>query len=414
MAEHARLQRLLGGAALMELRQRLRARYQRGLEGGVVTLGKLNEVERAALCGMLGRRSGQGATLRVDLADLDAALLHGGLADSLRDALQILDGPITNLRAQRDSLQQQWEQVRAGCGEPRLAALLADAKGLGLLKRVAAGDTTLAARLCSDARRVLERLPAPAQARSHLAADILGDAHGLDAGRPVASLVLAALRKRNPDETAEGENQDDVEETARETWASCGVMVNELARPVLFLNLAALAPDCAQIGAGGEPGYLSLRSLLRAPPGWNARGRMVYVCENPNLVAIAADALGARCAPLVCTDGMPAAAQRTLLAQLQAAGAVLCYHGDYDWPGITIGNAVMRQFGAQPWRFGAADYLAAVADVAGAARPLGVALVAAQWDPGLCAAMAAQGRAIDEEVLAQVLLDDLGADDALT
>ena len=45
--------------------------------------------------------------------------------------------------------------------------------------------------------------------------------------------------------------------------------------------------------------------------------------SDPNIVSIAADRLGAACAPLVCTDGMPAAAQRVLLKQLSDAGAKL-------------------------------------------------------------------------------------------
>ena len=117
-----------------------------------------------------------------------------------------------------------------------------------------------------------------------------------------------------------------MDETAREIWAGAGILVNELARPVLFLNL----PVQNQLAGSGEPGYLSLRALLRAPPLWDVAGRAIFVCENPNLVAIAADTLGINCAPLVCTDGMPAAAQRTLLMQLSAAGACLHYHGDFD------------------------------------------------------------------------------------
>lgn len=85
-------------------------------------------------------------------------------------------------------------------------------------------------------------------------------------------------------------------------------------------------------------------------------GRPVYVCENPNIVAIAADRLGPHCAPLICTDGMPAAAQRTLLTQLARAGARLLYHGDFDWPGLRIANLVIRSFRAEPWRLGAGDY----------------------------------------------------------
>jgi uncharacterized protein (TIGR02679 family) len=375
MAAHERLQRLLGGAALLALRQRLRSRYERGVDGGVVTLGRLTDVERAALSGILGRRSGQGATMRIDIADLDAALRHAALADSLREALQQLDGPIADRSALQADARAQWE-------------------GMGLLKRVAGADPLLGVRLCEAAGRVLERLPGPAQARSHLAADVLGDAHGLDPGRPVATLVLTVLRRRLADESEELES----EETVRETWAAAGVMVNELARPVLFLNLPG------SLSIAGEPAYLSLRALLRTAPSWKVGDLPVYVCENPNLVAMAADALGSYCAPLVCTDGMPAAAQRTLLEQLRAAGASLRYHGDFDWPGIAIGNMVMRQFGASPWRFSTGDYQAAAIP---GGRPLGATMVAAEWDASLAAAMHACGWAIDEEAVAEALLRDL-------
>ena len=395
-----RLQRLLGGAPLQALRQRLRSRYELGMKNGdVVTLGKLADVERAALCGILGRRVGVGASMRIDLAELDAVLRHGELADSLRDALEILDGPIVNRIDERSTTQQRWDSLRSACSDPRLAALIGESKGLGLLKRLAGSDPDLAGRLCGAAQRVLSQLPAlgGAVARSHLAADILGDAHALDQGRPVASLVLAALRKRIPEDA---ETTSEGDETAREMWASAGVLVNELARPVLFLNL---------LGQLGEPCYLSLRALLRVPPVWDCAGRTVFVCENPNLVAIAADALGTRCAPLVCTDGMPAAAQRTLLLQLKAAGARLLYHGDFDWPGIGIGNVVMRQFGALPWRYQAQDYRAAVAVATMGPdwRPLGAAAIGAQWDANLSAEMSACQRAIDEEAVAHTLLQDL-------
>ena len=117
-----------------------------------------------------------------------------------------------------------------------------------------------------------------------------------------------------------------------------------------------------------------------------------------------------RSAALVCTDGMPAAAQRTLLMQLASAGAELQYHGDFDWPGIGIANVVMRQFGAQPWRFGVQDYCAATATAGVDRRPLGPATVNAQWDPALTAEMIRCDRAIDEEAVAPTLLADLALD----
>jgi uncharacterized protein (TIGR02679 family) len=181
------------------------------------------------------------------------------------------------------------------------------------------------------------------------------------------------------------------------------VTVNELALPALCLNLLGLSSDLAH--PPGEPVHLSLRRLLRRPPAWEVASREVFVCENPNVVAIAADRLGPACAPLICTDGMPCAAQQTLLAQLAAAGARLRYHGDFDWAGLVIGNFVMREFGAEPWRFGTADYLAASAEHGIALRDGKPAI--AQWDHGLAAAMAARGAVVHEEGVVEVLIMDL-------
>ena len=208
-----------------------------------------------------------------------------------------------------------------------------------------------------------------------------------------------------PGENADLEPASGAERT-RDIWAKAGVLVNELARPALFLNLPTReAPtDCQP---PGEPAYLSLRALLRSPPRWDAAGRTVFVCENPNLLAIAADRWGADCAPLVCTDGMPAAAQRCLLSQLAQAGARLRYHGDFDWPGLGIGNHVMHEHGAEPWRFGVVDYLAAVQTAPNPAHSLAGNAVEASWDETLTLAMRQRRVAIAEEAVAASLLQDL-------
>jgi uncharacterized protein (TIGR02679 family) len=204
----------------------------------------------------------------------------------------------------------------------------------------------------------------------------------------------------NPDQSSGAERDRDI-------WARAGVLVNELARPALFLNLPTR--EAENYGRPlGEPVYASLRSLLRSPPSWDVADRKVYICENPNLLAIAADRWGRDCAPLVCTDGMPAAAQRCLLSQLARARAQLCYHGDFDWPGLCIGNHALREHGAQPWRFGAADYVAAVRTAPGLGRPLKGKAVEASWDETLTAVMRQHRVSIAEEALADTLLQDLG------
>ena len=48
--------------------------------------------------------------------------------------------------------------------------------------------------MLAAAQAVLGKLPAAGTPRSRLAAEALGDAHALDSGRPVATVVLAALR----------------------------------------------------------------------------------------------------------------------------------------------------------------------------------------------------------------------------
>ena len=54
--DEERLQKLLGGAELANLRLRLRARYERGTSRDEFALTDLEACERRALAGLLGRR----------------------------------------------------------------------------------------------------------------------------------------------------------------------------------------------------------------------------------------------------------------------------------------------------------------------------------------------------------------------
>ncbi|MCA8318676.1 DUF2399 domain-containing protein [Burkholderia cepacia] len=135
---------------------------------------------------------------------------------------------------------------------------------------------------------------------------------------------------------------------------------------------------------------------------------MAYVCENPEVVTIAADRLGETCAPLICTDGMPAAAQRVLLDQLVGAGAQLTYHGDFDWAGLSIGNFVRRKWATSSWHFNVEDYeLAAAHRSEQDIRDLSGTPVLASWDTTLTEAMSSYGLLIAEEAVVEILLQDL-------
>jgi uncharacterized protein (TIGR02679 family) len=415
-----RLERLLGGEPLVSLRRRLRQRFERAaVDGGVerFRLSSLTAAEHTALASLLGRPVRYTSSMQVDVRTIDDSLRRACIATSLRDALERIDGPIIHLKTSRQRREALWAAVIAGCDHPNVRAFLERPVGLGLLKRLSGGADQSGAQLCIDAETVLKALPAKGITRAQLAANALGDAHALDNGRPVSTLVLAVWRDiiaplRVADETLtasqdeSGDRGEVADERVRDIWARAGVLVNELARPALILNLPARSiPAFAEIT--GEPTYVSLRFLLRISPSWEVSGKNVFICENPNLLAIAADKLGTRCAPLLCTDGMPAAAQRTLLTQLAQAGARLRYHGDFDWAGLRIGNHVIRQYGALAWRFRVEDYVAAIQSTPRPGRQLEGPESDASWDESLAPAMQAHRQAIEEERVADRLLCDL-------
>jgi uncharacterized protein (TIGR02679 family) len=407
MTTDARLYRLLGSPDLAQLRQRLRRRFED--EDNLpkqVRLLNLVPHERTALAALTGTATRATNSFTLDVPTVDAMLVEAGLASSLRDALEKLDGQIVNRAALADEQRAGWTAVFEGVSNQSLASWLESTLNRGLVKRYSGTRTEVAAELLNRVELVLKFLPANGMTRSQLAAAVLGDAHALDPGCPEASIVLSVLRHSR----RAGDEDQDIEEDRRETWATAGVLVNELARPALFLNLPVLPSDCNDcrqcLGTLGEPGFISLRKLVRSPPAWNVANRDVFVCENPNIVSIASDRLGHDCAPMVCTDGMPGAAQRTLLSQLAAAGARLWYHGDFDWPGIVIANLVIREHSARPWRMSADDYVSATAAVTMPASLTG-AMVPASWDDGLSAQMMVLDMRVAEEALAACILRDL-------
>ena len=134
----------------------------------------------------------------------------------------------------------------------------------------------------------------------------------------------------------------------------------------------------------------------------------MLVVENPSVVALAADAFGVRCPPIVCTNGQPRAATMVLLRSLAAAGVRLRHHGDFDWGGLTIGNLLHRRLPVEPWQFDRDAYLRAVA-LHPHAAPLTGSPVEASWDPKLAEAMREAGRQIEEELVVGDLLEMLGA-----
>src|SRR5437879_1566966 len=233
--DEERLQRLLGGAALADLRRRLRARYEKGSSGDEFTLVGLKATERRALTGLLGRPNMAADSMRVRRSDLDQALMRAGIAGTLREALELLDGPLHDRRAERIARQRVWSATLARIDEPQLAGLLSRVAGTALVKKLSGSDPARAESLLTQAVRVLARLPGGGVSLAQLAAEVLGDSHALDAGRPIATIVLRACAGETAPGAAGAPREAD--ESPREQSALVGVTGNELALPALCLNL---------------------------------------------------------------------------------------------------------------------------------------------------------------------------------
>jgi len=396
--------------------RRLLAAARRSLErtggslAGSVSVSAPDDAERKAIIGITGQYRDAGvARLTVRLADLDAAIREAGSGGLAALLAGVGGAPLRDRPAERLKVGTGVEVTVRSAEESFLTFFEWFAEWLGELRRdgtltrlVNAGD----AGRVGQAVRVLEAMdgrPAPVLLQA-LAAEVTGDSHALDSGTTLSTLVLRALALRV------GGPRPAVAEDRRELWDAFDVIVDDLASRVLVLGLPAdgdgLGEWLTAAARRGVPFYATLHQLVTMPV--EAWAPVVYVCENPGVLRAACGALGSSCAPLICTEGRPSTAFHRLASCVAAGGGELRYHGDFDWPGVSIAASVMARHGAVPWRLSASDYLAGVRTdgqqvaLSGAARPT-------PWDDQLAKAMTEMGRAVYEESVTDALLADLRA-----
>ena len=235
----------LGRRELARLWPEVRGRLERlGQARGTVRLAGATEAERRAIAGLLGLPTVPDGELRVRLDRLDRALRASRFATDLRTAMTLLGGPLRDRgeesaqeRRRREELWASADSHAAVGARPELRRWLAELRAGGLVRRLARADSE--ARLLQRALDVLSalalekgemRLPVLARAT-------LGTSHGLDAGRPVASLVVRALAflagQPPPRSAAE----------RRACWERAGVIVDEIGTCATFVSIFTL-PDC--------------------------------------------------------------------------------------------------------------------------------------------------------------------------
>jgi uncharacterized protein (TIGR02679 family) len=417
-----RLHRLLGGEPTGWLVGRARDRLEAGRPlTGTVTLNGATVEQRRAIERLTGRPPRSGTSLSVSLPEVDRVLRDSGAAPGgLAEAVALLTGPVRDRNRDRTDTASAWAAAFAPlddaiAGRAELAAWRGWLDATGVVRRLAPSPNVALA-LLDQVAAVVRRLPSRGIPIGQLAAECCGDAHSLDDGRPAGTLAVSAVRALAGLPFAAEVSAD----SRRAVWASVGVHLDDLSSLVLCLGLpgdsrTALGKVLALHQETGQPTVLTLRQLRCHDEALSAG--LVRICENPVVIAAAADELGRRCPPLVCVGGQPSAAGWRLLDLLAAGGAEFRYHGDFDWGGIRIASAVRQRVGQgqsqwQPWRYDRDAYEAAATAVSAAHATarlprLAGEPVATPWAPGLAAAMARHDVRIEEELSLDALLADL-------
>ena len=376
---------------------------------GSISVARSSPDERRAVRALVGTDSS-----RVPLAALDAAL-RDAVGMGLVDWLLQLGPPLRDRVGERTEKAQRRSAVESLALDHPMASRPWFDEWMVAARRD--GALATAARL--EKRRYLEA-----------ALDVLGLVLGGSFDRiPFATLVARATgdTKRLASATVRalveqalalevGGARPASSAERRLLWRRFGILVDDVSSDVLVLNLrpdgdAPLARWLRDAADVGEPFRVTLRQLERAALTFDAAfpPTVVFVCENPAIVMDAATRLGARCCPLLCTEGVPSDAFWTVARPLVDAGVELRAHADFDASGCSIVGALVERLGARPWRFDSVAYRSALDGMdSRMVLPMSKGTPPpTPWDPLLREALVDDGRAVFEELVVESLVEDL-------
>lgn len=404
------VERLLGGEALRPLVRKLDRRLAKDPEvRGRISLTNPSPATREAITALLGVPPKPTGAIHVNLELLDKVIRQSGAGDGLADAIaQLLDRqpqhPAIEGRKQKLAWREAYRDVEPSPSwSPAVDEFLRRICRNGALRRASRNSLENAKLMLRQLSHCLVALPLNEPTPLPVfAAQCLGDAHALDADRPLSSLLLQAIHK-----TFEGPAS--VKDNQRAIWSRVNIVLDELSSTVLVLNLACqgdslLDRTLAAHAALGEPCRLTYRQLRLHELHLALSPATVFVCENPSILSAAASSLADRCQPLACIEGQPSHAAANLLGRLQRAGVALRYHGDFDRSGLQIAAQMIARFAATPWRMSSADY---VAELDHASLAFDGEVPPTSWDPALQAAIRTHQKVVLEESCLGHLLADL-------
>jgi uncharacterized protein (TIGR02679 family) len=389
---------------LAPLWREARRRFEEAVPVTRLSLRCLSEGERRALADLLGMGRLPEPACTIAVSALDRVLIGSPARLNTRGVVEAIGGPLADRTAERRTRRVEREElwswlashpvVRA---EPALLPWAEAERRKGPID----GDVARTKAMLTRTLDILAAMPANGQPLASFAQQLCSDPHGLDERTRLGGLVLRALAcLHDVDPPADAEER-------RRLWELAGVACDAISTAVL---VAGLRPDGAGPLASGLRAWADASQAvvvtlgqLRADGLGDVHRPLVFVVENPTVLAEALARFCGACPPLVCTSGWPNLAAVTLLRRLAAAGMELAYHGDLDGEGVRIAAHVFAKTGARPWRMSAADYRASVRSNSPAAGRI----TEAPWDAELAPAMRAAGATVSEESVIDALLEDL-------
>lgn len=405
MADAGSIPESLKDDSLAELWQRVRRKLDKFGEErrGTVALPSLTDHAALTLSSLLNKP----LTTRINLTDLEQALLGQGVGSDLHSALELLGVPASatqiasrmaalRRREARDSVTEMvasWREV--WCGEW--------VDWLFRSGAMANADAATATHRVAEVRRLLDYHAATQEplARNDLAVSLYGSAHALDDGVGLERCARRALWHVL--------NQMPDYHQARAVWNAAGIYTDKVSTPVLTWRLklqsqSALGKICTAATEAAVPLHLSLYALLRHRILCDPQYQSVLVVENPRLVEAAAEKNFQQ--TVIATNGNPSTVVLLLVQSMIEQGIEVRYHGDFDAAGLAICKRMIEK-GCTPWRMSASHYEAAL----DRAKALGVRLPrdhapcgATPWDVELQQAMLLHRRVVHEEFLIDELI----------
>jgi uncharacterized protein (TIGR02679 family) len=384
---------------------------------GRLTLRSLTDGQRDAVSELLGHAVAPVPS--IDLQSLDQLLMHSAAGAGLIDVVEAVLTPVPDRRteasveAARRAMLREYGQAALAAAEisdlPWATEWLDRLWRGGILGRIPTSEVRLTVARATTTLGLVLAPYAQVWSRADLAERVTGSAHGLDDDMLLTRLVMRGIAM-----AVTGANEPPVSAVdRRQLWEAVGVVSDTVATTVLTYGLTPLGDDWRAAALRKRRDHhaethMALREIRQLSP-IRLAPQTIHVCENPRVLEAAADA--AVPAALICTMGNPTTVALALLDTVAACpGIRLVYHGDFDWPGVSIAGRIMQRYRARPWRYGAADYRAAVRTALERGTPLQTLVgsaVPTGWDEHLGPAMSQEGVAVHEEGMIDVLLDDL-------